>query len=347
MTTTISMTMQCSTTVTSRRIRTNSKQCTHLSRSKRAFTLVELLVVIAIIGVLVALLLPAIQAARESARRNSCKNNLKQIGLAVQSFHDAYSHLPPARYRNGATTWFAIILPFVESQNLNDNWDFEEDYYSVENQVARETGLSIYRCPSREGSSLAQNNFGDAGDVTIQGAVGDYAGNAGNADLVTGGPSPLYNYWRPTIATGTIITAKMFDDVPLKRKVWKHDLSFRTVTDGLSNTLLAVEKHVPDGAEDRQGSLYNGDNMNNCARIGGLLSPVAESRADTRRCKSSGCLSGDADKPCICDSFGSWHPSICQVVFSDGHVDSILRTIDTRTLDKLAHRSDGEIFTIE
>src|SRR5262245_26592060 len=89
------------------------------------FTLVELLVVIAIIGVLVALLLPAVQAAREAARRMSCSNNLKQMGLASQNFHDVNLSLPPIDMGDCWATWAVFLMPHMDQQNSFQNWNLK------------------------------------------------------------------------------------------------------------------------------------------------------------------------------------------------------------------------------
>ena len=97
----------------------------------RGFTLVELLVVIAIIGILVALLLPAIQAAREAARRTQCNNNLHNIAISLQNYHDTYKTFPMGAMHAGMATsitgpfllgpsWWYGTLPFTEGRNIYD-----------------------------------------------------------------------------------------------------------------------------------------------------------------------------------------------------------------------------------
>lgn len=309
------------------------------NRTRRGFTLVELLVVIAIIAILVTLLLPAVNAAREAARRTQCINHLKQIGLAVHNFHGAHQKVPPARFLDDYPSWFVLILPFVEGAAEYDRWVMERPYYHRANKIPRETTVPFYVCPSRRDADrlTLDADRDNPGDPHVPGAVGDYAGNAGNNDHEG-------DYWQPT-ANGVIITASTFTGEgrgsPFVR--WDSDIEFRHITDGLSKTLLAGEKHIPLSGLDYDGSIYNGDNLYNFARAGGRRVPLALGQTDQVACgRAAGCPA-----PCACDNFGSWHPGVCHFVFGDGHVQPLEVAIHPVVLDRLTVRNDGLPFPEE
>ena len=150
---------------------------------RRGFTLVELLVVIAIIGTLVGLLLPAVQSAREAANRSSCTNKLKQLGLAMQNFHDARKALPAgcdrlpyssttfntgeAASAQGAFSWICHTLPFLEETNLYNTLSGATNRFgrgftpfgpttAANGKHLSQTVLSGLLCPSFGGQGFVQ-----------------------------------------------------------------------------------------------------------------------------------------------------------------------------------------------
>src|SRR3954466_569686 len=115
---------------------------------KTGFTLIELLVVIAIIAVLIGLLLPAVQAAREAARRTQCVNNMKQLGLGMQNFHEAQGTLPWGGKSSPAQTWTFLILPYLEQTTMSNALNLTLASTVFENSTVVQAKLALFNCPS-------------------------------------------------------------------------------------------------------------------------------------------------------------------------------------------------------
>ena len=202
-----------------------SKQRRQLS----GFTLVELLVVIAIIAILIGLLLPAVQKVRSAAARTQCQNNLKQIGLAMHNYHDAYGTFPsprgqvfgPTYYPGcvGPGGWLGFILPFMEQQALfKDTYaNNGAGYYNYYPTI-----IKAYICPSDHhilvtpSNSLAEDE--DFGLTDYLGVTGDNT----DANVQMNGPT-----------NGIFDPARFINNLGVK---------IVEITDGASNTLMVGER---------------------------------------------------------------------------------------------------------
>jgi prepilin-type N-terminal cleavage/methylation domain-containing protein len=326
-------------------------------RSPRGFTVIELLVVIAIIGVLIALLLPAVQQARAAARRSSCLNNLKQLALASHSFHDTHQAFPPARlvetvvrtpddlaqmYGLDEPSWVVRLLPFVEQDNLHVLWD-EYQPLGYQQPEARATAVQLFLCPDRNAGAnvvipdeTISNVFpcGCTGGTQVipGGAIVDYVASHGDPSPGISGLMTDF-YWGGR-GTGVIVSSRpILDENGITQPGWKDRVAMRDVTDGLSNTVLIGEPHVPRGEQAKSpynGPAYYGRYLTHFARIGGAGVPMAHSADDHRASVLS---------------FGSPHAGVVQFAMADGSARPISTAISTIVLGNLTHRADGNILS--
>ena len=174
----------------------------------------------------------------------------------------------------------------------------------------------------------------NAPHVNPPGALGDYAACYGEES-----PGSQYD---PN-ARGVVITSEDWGAVH-----WSSKISFRRVTDGLSNTFFGGEKHIVEeefGFRFGDQSIYNGGEIQSYSRLAGPAFPLSSGADDGKRQFEIYLLSsgGNAEyQRYWAWIFGSWHPGVCQFVMCDGSVQSIANSIDVETYRRLGVRDDGE-----
>jgi prepilin-type N-terminal cleavage/methylation domain-containing protein/prepilin-type processing-associated H-X9-DG protein len=312
-------------------------------RGRRSgFSLVELLVVIAIIGLLVGLLLPAIQAAREAARQSQCLNNLKQIGLAMHSFHDVRKRFPPAYLSTpgGAMgpanaggdagpgwTCLFLVLPLLEGGNLHLSFNANLPSWHPANAPAAQTVVSGYLCPSVSDDKPTYNVVATVGSEPL--AVfsrSHYVASAGRQDVWDFPQADLSSY-----ADGMLFR--------------NGRIGIKDVTDGTSHTVFFGEQ-TPSHNNSTWVGIVPGSFTFPTPRFAFAPSNPAAAQINVHSGPNAGETPPIIHPPLgfvgHTDEMYSEHPGGCNVLFVDCSVRFISEEINQLAWSYLATRAGGE-----
>ncbi len=301
---------------------------------RSGFTLIELLVVIAIIAVLVALLLPAIQQAREAARRSQCKNNLKQIGLALHNFEEAFGKLPAGAFWNqngtgGKGSIFVYLTPYLEQKAIYDAFDLTQpnidgSKFPGTSNLIGGVVLPTLLCPS---DSHPSQYFGLA--------THNYAASRGPTDVFDN-PACSCNYQWKSFAQAPLDDPLRFAG-PFTRIGTQVRLA--EVTDGLTNTLFFGEVRPACSQHAQNGWSLSNDGNGYCT----TLIPINFYTCDDN-------ASDPCRRPCNWNTevgFKSAHTGGTHFLLGDGSVRFLSENIDYPTYQNLGNKADGKVTSLE
>jgi prepilin-type N-terminal cleavage/methylation domain-containing protein/prepilin-type processing-associated H-X9-DG protein len=217
---------------------------------RSGFTLIELLVVIAIIAILIGLLVPAVQKVREAAARTQCENNLKQLALAVHSYHDTYKRIPPNAtvimytWGNGTTTgdsavpgpqtwtWIARILPYIEQGPLANTFNIPAG--TLGNAKAGLVAMiPVLLCPSQDPTQNPATDWPNIGGISM--SLTNYKGVSGNNWAWSS--NPAFNFKDPKKGNNGLDNGNGI----FYRSDGNRKLTLLGIRDGTSNTMMIGE----------------------------------------------------------------------------------------------------------
>jgi prepilin-type N-terminal cleavage/methylation domain-containing protein/prepilin-type processing-associated H-X9-DG protein len=346
------------------------------SDGRSGFTLIELLVVIAIIAVLIALLVPAVQKVRESAARSQCQNNLKQLGLALHNYHDAYNVLPPAKINSGSSslgantpnyykpgsayvvynhTGWLLLLPYLEQADIYRQFDFT---YPASNCAFNTSGANCNQGMLANGG-LPNANHINAQLVSIDLAVfncpGDPGNPLGNPTTTLASSSQAYAEFTGR-RTNYLFSSFRFHDYSNPYKVSTAGTGmfgnngaarFKQVTDGLSTTLMVGESRQ-EGCSDLYGPRWgSGTHTAVHGHVNDAFHRINYPCGSDPACNCGGPLPVPRNLLQYAWGFGSWHPGGANFVMGDGAVLYLTDDLPLATLQGLASINAGETVSVQ